>query len=479
MCTAGEPFGAPVSTLPGALSQPMGSTERERGMPDGGTNDALDPEGLQAEVARLGNELRRSEARIEALTTQLRQQPAAAPRPGSADRELRVLAEQLERQAMLLERDESVARELQQSLKPVIEGEFDGIKCEPINRPGTRVGGDFYDVIHLSDNFIAFLIADVSGYGLPAAVIMATGRLAFRTNAANELNPRTIMQNVNRAMVRSTLAGHYLTAFLAVLDTELLTLQYVNASHCSPFLIRGNEVTALDTEGLFVGMFEDPQYEQKSMQLEQHDRLFLYTDGLLRGFEGVDRHESQRQLHAYLKENAALEVEELVGRLGNRVLHPEDDVAVMGIQLMLERAQRKEITIPSLPRELAHAENAILPVLENEGYGERAIFAVKLALEEAAINAIKHGNELDDTKKVIIRFSIDENKAVITVADEGEGFDPSAIPDPTEEDFLMATSGRGVALINAYMDEVRFNDKGNEITMIKYAPWAVGRHGRP
>ncbi|MCK4375787.1 MAG: SpoIIE family protein phosphatase [Candidatus Brocadiae bacterium] len=455
----------------------MGSAEQVPGGPGRQGRPAPgEAESLKRRLSELSGELRRAEARIEALQSQLRTGNVPPPAVIPADRELRVLAEQLERQAMLLERDEQVARELQRSLQPVFEGQFEGIKCAIETKPGTRVGGDFYDIISLSDKFVALLIADVSGYGLPAAVIMATGRLAFRTYSTNELNPRVIMDNVNKAMLRSTLAGHYLTAFLAVLDTELLSLQYVNASHCSPFVIRNGEVIPLDTEGLFVGMFEDPQYEQKGMQLEQHDRLFFYTDGLLRGFEGEDRHESQRKLCQYLKENGQLGVEDLVAQLGMRMRTPEDDVALMGVQLLLEKAQRKEMVIPSLPRELAHAESAILPVLENKGYGERAIFAVKLALEEAVINGIKHGNELDDTKKVTIGFAIDDSKAIISVADEGEGFNPDNLPDPTADEFLTATSGRGIALINAYMDEVRFNDKGNEITMIKYAPWAAAKH---
>jgi serine phosphatase RsbU (regulator of sigma subunit)/anti-sigma regulatory factor (Ser/Thr protein kinase) len=431
---------------------------------------------LQEELDALTAKLRQAEGRVETLEAQLRQAQINAPPPGIGEREMRLLAEQLERQAMLLERDEQVGRELQRNLQPVVEGAVEGINFAIQTLPGIRVGGDFYDIINLSDNFVAFLIADVSGYGLPAAVIMATGRLAFRTASANEQRPRIIMENVNKQMLRSTLAGHYLTAFLGVLDTELLTLQYVNASHCSPFLIRGGEVTPLDTEGLFVGMFEDPQYEQKSMQLDKQDRLFLYTDGLLRAFEAKDRQHSQGRLAEYLQQNTTQTIDELIDQLTSHVAQPEDDVAVMGVELLLERAQRKTITMASLPRELIHAETAILPVLENLGYGERAIFGVKLALEEAVINAIKHGNELDDTKRVTVSFAVDENRAVISVADEGEGFDPKALPDPTAEDYLMATSGRGVALIRAYMDKVDFNEKGNEIIMIKYAPWVASKH---
>jgi len=428
---------------------------------------------LQAKVRELSGKLQQAEGRILALESQLAEQRTASSASTKSDGELRALAGQLERQAMLLERDEQVARELQNSLRPVLEEEIQGIKLAPETRPGIRVGGDFYDAINLGDKFVAFVIADVSGYGLPAAVIMATGRLAFRASTANDLNAKSIMDRVNSTLVRSTLAGHYLTAFLAVLDTELLTLQYVNASHCPPFLVRDGKVEALDTEGLFVGMFEDPQYELKSMQLEQHDRLFFYTDGLLRSFEGSDREACEGKLEQYLCRNNDVSLETLVTRLANLRPEPEDDVAVLGVEVLVEKAERKIITIPSLPREMTHAENAILPVLENMGYGERAIFAVKLALEEAIINAIKHGNELDDTKKVQVSFAIDENQVVISVRDEGKGFDPEAVPDPTTEEGLLATSGRGLALIRAYMDEIRFNETGNELTMIKHAPWAA------
>jgi serine/threonine-protein kinase RsbW len=438
--------------------------------------DRAGAEPLEQQVRELAERLREAQARAEMLEVEIEQLRSASALARTSEVEIRTLADQVERQQMLLARDEQVARELQRNLRPVLEQEVPGLTFALDTKPGDRVGGDFFDIINLSDNFVAFLIADVSGTGLPAAVIMATGRLAFRTYAANEINPRVIMDNVNKAMLRSTLAGHYLTAFLGVLDTELLTLQYVNASHCTPFVVRQGETIPLDTEGLFVGMFEDPQYEQKGMQLERHDRLILYTDGLLRAFEGRDRHEASQRMGEYLQERSQLSLNELVAQLSALLQQPEDDVALLGVETLLEKAQRKVITISSIPSEVTRIEDAILPVLSNKGYGERNIFACKLALEEAVINAIKHGNELDDTKRVTVSFSIDDDRAAVSVADEGPGFDPDDVPDPTLDENLIATSGRGLALIRAYMDEVRFNDRGTEITMIKYAPWAQKKH---
>jgi len=419
--------------------------------------------GLREKVRRLSRELQSARETIAHLSGHA-QAGQGPPRAGGA--------RQLDRQAMVLRRDNAVARKLQQSLRPVWLTEFDGVEFAVDTRCGARVGGDFYDVIRLSENCIGVLIADVTGFGLPAAVIMATARMAFRTFATLASSPKAILEKANEALLESTLAGHHLTAFLGLLDTDMLTFQYVNASHWPPYLLHEGEVTALDTNGLFVGALEDPQYEQKFIELERSDKLFLFTDGLLSGFPREKREEALTHLQDYLRKNQDLGVQELVqGLSGQLVAEPSDDIVILGVEVLRERARRKTITIASVPTELRRAEDTILPALAAKGYGERQLFGVKLALEESVLNAIKHGNKLDSTKKVIIEFSLDDEKAVLSVEDEGEGFDPDAVPDPTKEENLEAFTGRGLVLMRAYMDSVEFNDKGNKVTMTKYAPW--------
>jgi serine/threonine-protein kinase RsbW len=110
----------------------------------------------------------------------------------------------------------------------------------------------------------------------------------------------------------------------------------------------------------------------------------------------------------------------------------------------------------------------ILGELEAENYNQDDIFAVHLGLEEAFINAVKHGNKGITDKNVIINYSIDPNQAEITVTDEGDGFDPESVPDPREGDNIFKVGGRGLFLIRAYMDGVDFNRTGNSIKLIKY-----------
>ena len=110
----------------------------------------------------------------------------------------------------------------------------------------------------------------------------------------------------------------------------------------------------------------------------------------------------------------------------------------------------------------------ILAELEANNFSEDDIFAVHLALEEAFINAIKHGNKMDPGKKIEIDYSLGAEKIEISMTDEGNGFDPDVVPDPRHGENLYKTYGRGLLLIRSYMDVVEFNERGNRVYMVRY-----------
>jgi len=109
----------------------------------------------------------------------------------------------------------------------------------------------------------------------------------------------------------------------------------------------------------------------------------------------------------------------------------------------------------------------IIREVEAAGYDKDDCFSIRLAMEEALINAIKHGNKFDRSRKIHVSTDIDSQRVEITIADEGEGFDPANVPDPTADENLEKPCGRGIMLMRAYMDKVIYNDKGNEVRMIK------------
>jgi serine/threonine-protein kinase RsbW len=112
-------------------------------------------------------------------------------------------------------------------------------------------------------------------------------------------------------------------------------------------------------------------------------------------------------------------------------------------------------------------QSQIIQRIEQSGFSEHNLFAIKLALEEALINAIKHGNKLDPNKKVHIEARIDSTRAQITIEDQGPGFDRKSVPDPTADENLCKCSGRGILLIEAYMSSVKWSKNGRRVTLIK------------
>jgi serine/threonine-protein kinase RsbW len=106
--------------------------------------------------------------------------------------------------------------------------------------------------------------------------------------------------------------------------------------------------------------------------------------------------------------------------------------------------------------------------LEVNNFSRDGVFAVHLALEEAFINAVRHGNKMDPTKEIKIDYSVGSDKVEISMTDEGDGFDPDSVPDPRCAENLYKTKGRGLLLIRSYMDIVKFSKQGNRIHMVKH-----------
>ena len=125
------------------------------------------------------------------------------------------------------------------------------------------------------------------------------------------------------------------------------------------------------------------------------------------------------------------------------------------------------LVLPSRLEEVARVEQTVLDAAAARGYDDPARFAIKLALEEALINAIKHGNCGESSRQVTVHFCVTDEQVEISVCDEGCGFRPEVVPDPTLDENLEKPNGRGLMLMHAYMSEVRHNDTGNCVTLIK------------
>ena len=126
-----------------------------------------------------------------------------------------------------------------------------------------------------------------------------------------------------------------------------------------------------------------------------------------------------------------------------------------------------ELTITSDLAEARRVQEQIEEALTASAYTEHDIFAIKLALEEALVNAIKHGNQMDPNKVVHVVYTVTVERFDIRITDEGEGFNPEDVPDPTDERFIDRPCGRGLLLMRGFMTEVQYHGRGNVVTMAK------------
>ena len=125
------------------------------------------------------------------------------------------------------------------------------------------------------------------------------------------------------------------------------------------------------------------------------------------------------------------------------------------------------MVIPSDAAEARRVQDQVEQCLQATTCHDHDLFSIRLALEEALVNAIKHGNHFDPTKKVRIAYNVRPERFDILIADEGNGFDPAEVPDPTADENLERPCGRGLMLMHYYMSEVSFSPRGNSVVMCK------------
>ena len=133
---------------------------------------------------------------------------------------------------------------------------------------------------------------------------------------------------------------------------------------------------------------------------------------------------------------------------------------------MADTATHK-LEFPSRLDRVPAVQQAIIDAAEAAGFDEQSVFAIRLALDEALTNAVRHGNGSDPTKQVTVEFAAEPRQLTVTIEDQGPGFAPDDLPDPTAEENLCRPHGRGVMLMRAYMSDVQFHGRGNRVTLTK------------
>jgi len=192
---------------------------------------------------------------------------------------LRGMREQLAQQLTAIQKELETARQIQQSILPETLPQIAGLDIAARYVPMTAVAGDFYDFIPLDDKRLGILVADVSGHGMPAALIASMLKIALAAQCDNAADPARVLQGLNQALC-GKFQHHYVTAAYAFLDMEKRTLTYSGAGHPPMLMWNSSGVRDVQENGLFLGKFDFATYTSVEIPFAPGDWALLYTDGI-------------------------------------------------------------------------------------------------------------------------------------------------------------------------------------------------------
>ena len=220
-----------------------------------------------------------------------------------------------------LEGQLEVARQVQLELLPARDPQLEGYDISAYNFPTEEVSGDYYDWVQIYDDQIGLVIADVSGKGVPAALLMAFLRASLRAATHVGYSPHISMAKVNYLLWESIERNQFVTAFYGILDVTNKTLTYTNAGHNPPILLKQDgEFTFIDRGSIPLGMFRDTRYHEYYLTTEPGDVLMLYTDGVTEANNLQGEEFGRERLAQAVKANRKLGARELITAVHSEVL---------------------------------------------------------------------------------------------------------------------------------------------------------------
>lgn len=242
-----------------------------------------------------------------------------------------------------IQSDLAVATEIQQAILPRVFPPFPEIGTLDIYasmHAAKEVGGDFYDFFRIDQDRIGFIIADVSGKGVPAALFMAVSNMLVRSIAQTASSSNACINEVNKLLCKTSVDSMFVTLFYGIINHKTGAIDYTNAGHNPPYIIhKDGEVESLPySQNFIVGVFDDFEYKNDSCLLEEGDALVMYTDGITEAFNIEKEQFGEARFEDTLSELAYENSESMIAEIHND-LHEfvgdapqSDDITVMIIK---------------------------------------------------------------------------------------------------------------------------------------------------
>ncbi len=340
--------------------------------------------------------------------------------------------------------------------------------------PAKEVGGDLYD-FYIRDEKLFFCIGDVSGKGVPAALVMSVTQSLFRAISAHETNPSKIVISMNNSMSENNESNMFITFFCGILDLSTGLLRYCNAGH-NPPMLNTEKLPVLPNFPL--GVMPGMVFQEQETRLGYDDTLFLYTDGLTEAENASSEQFGEERMKAFLgtKRNAQALLDTMQEAVDCFVSDApqSDDLTVLVIHYMAHPAteqQERHLILHNDIQQIPQLAEFVETIAEEKQLDQSLAMSLNLALEEAVTNVILYAYPKGADGLVDVEAILKPHSLEFIITDSGVPFDPTAVPeaDVTLSADERPIGGLGIYLVNKLMDELHYQriDDKNVLSMKK------------
>ena len=387
-------------------------------------------------------------------------------------RQIKDIADPFAAQKAAVDRELTIAHDIQMALLPKPFPEHSNIDLYATQSPARDVGGDLYDYFE-HEGRLVFCIGDVSGKGVPAALLMAVMKSMFRSEAHRVDSAAEIVGTMSHNLCEEYKGGDFVTMFVGILDLTTGRLDYCNAGHEAP-LVAGQPLDI--KRNLPVGALSDWSYEGQQTQLKPGDMLFLYTDGLSEAKNSTGELLGRKRVQQLASEHYQDTAQQLVGLMEAEVhrhagdAEQSDDITMLAIKWQPTSqfsVLNSHLSMRASMDDIACIEPFITHIAKQAGMEGREAKRLRLAVEEAVANIINHGQ----ATIIKLQATMDDNQLVLTIDDDGQPFNPTG---DSATDFSVPADerppgGLGIMFLHEMTDGLEYQriDGHNVLKIIK------------
>ena len=375
--------------------------------------------------------------------------------------------------AARIDKELEFAKQIQYSSLPATFPKSNSFKLYAEMITAKEVGGDFYDFYMLSDSTIAFLVADVSGKGIPAAMFMMRAKTVIRDLAERGLEPDEIFTIANEKLCENNDAGMFVTAWLGILDTKTGLMKFANAGHNPPLFKRnGEEFSYMKARsGMLLAGMEDIKYRKNELQLIPGDKLYLYTDGVTEATDNNTELYGEQRLLKFVNSLENIEPESLCKLIKEDVdkfvgTAPQfDDITMLAINFDAILGDESISVVPD-------ADSRKKIAAFSDSLSEKLEIVPKIANKINIVFDEIYANILDYSKATLatISYSIENGKLHISFTDNGIKYNPleATEPDTTLSAEEREIGGLGIFMVRKMTEsmEYEYKDGKNILTLV-------------